>query len=43
VEKNPVFAPVLPTLDQIELLTEQRMVRMGYAKRSSLNVTMRRS
>ncbi|WP_349282485.1 hypothetical protein [Polaromonas hydrogenivorans] len=43
MKKNPVFAPVPATLDQIELLTEQRMVRMGYAKRSSFNVAMRRS
>jgi hypothetical protein len=41
VEKDPVFAPVARTLDQIELLAEQRMVGMGDAKRLSLKVAMR--
>jgi hypothetical protein len=43
VEPGPVLAPVLASHDQIEFLTEQRMVRVRHPKRSTLNVTMRRS
>ena len=38
---RPILAPVLPPLEQIELLPEQRVMRMRYAKRSSLNVPLR--
>jgi len=43
MEPGPVLAPVLPPHDQVELLAEQRMVRVRHPKRSALNVTMRRS
>lgn len=43
MEPGPVLTPVLATLDQIKFLAEQWMVRVGYAKRSTLNATMRRS
>jgi len=43
MEPRPVLAPVLATHDQIEFLAEQRMVWVCYPKRSTLNVTMRRS
>ena len=43
MEPSPVLAPVLATHDQIEFLAEQRMVRVCYPERSTLNVTMRRS
>ena len=43
VEPRPVLAPVLATHDQVELLSEQRMVRVRHPERSALNVTMRRS
>ena len=43
VEPGPVLAPVLATHDQIEFLPEQRMVCVRHPKRSTLNVTMRRS
>ena len=43
VKPRPVLAPVLPSLDQIELAPEQRVMPMRYTNRSSLNVRMRRS
>ena len=43
MEPCPVLAPVLPALDQIELASEQRVMRMRYTKRSSFNVRLRRS
>jgi hypothetical protein len=43
MEPCPVLAPVLASHDQVEQLTEQRMVRVRHPKRSTLNVTMRRS
>ena len=43
VEPGSVLAPVLPPHDQVEFLTEQRVVWMRYPERSSLNVSMRRS
>ena len=43
MKPGPVLAPVLPPHDQVEHLTEQRVVRMRHPKRSSLNVSMRRS
>ena len=43
MKPRPLLAPVLPSLDQIELVPEQRVMRMRYTKRSSLNVRMRRS
>jgi hypothetical protein len=43
MEPGPVLAPVLATHDQIEFLAEQRMVRVRHPKRSTFNVTMRRS
>ena len=43
MEPGPVLAPVLATHDQIEFLAEQRMVRVRHPKKSTLNVTMRRS
>lgn len=43
MEPGPVLAPVLATHDQIEFLAEQRMVGVRHPKRSTLNVTMRRS
>ena len=43
MEPGPVLAPVLATHDQVELLSEQRMVRVRHPERSALNVTMRRS
>ena len=43
MEPSPVLAPVLASHDQIEFLAEQRMVRVRHPKRSTLNVTMRRS
>ena len=43
MEPGPVLAPVLAPHDQVELLTEQRMVWGRHPKRSTLNVSMRRS
>jgi len=43
MEPGPVLAPVLPSHDQVEFLTEQRVMGMRHPKRSSLNVPMRRS
>ena len=43
MEPGPVLTPVLATLDQFELSTEERMVRVRHPKRSALTVTMRRS
>ena len=43
MKPGPVLAPVLPSLDQIEFLAEQRMVWVSYTESSSLNVPMRRS
>jgi hypothetical protein len=35
--------PVLATHDQVELLTEERVVRVGHPKQSSLDGSKRRS
>ncbi len=43
MEPGPVLTPVLAPHDQVELLTEQRMVWVCHPKRSTLNVSMRRS
>lgn len=43
MKPRPVLGPVLPSLDQIELAPEQRVMRMRYAKRSSFNLRLRRS
>ena len=43
VKPGPVLAPVLATHHQIEFLSKQRMVWMRHPKRSTLNVTRRRS
>jgi hypothetical protein len=43
MEPGPVLAPVLAPYDQIEFPTEQRMVRVRHPKRSTLNITLRRS
>ena len=43
MEPGPVLAPVLATHDQIEFLRVQRVMRVRHPKRSTFNVTMRRS
>ena len=43
MEPSPVLTPVLASHDQIEFLAEQRVVRVRHPKRSTFNVTMRRS
>jgi hypothetical protein len=43
LKPDPVFAPVLAVGNQLELLLEERMVRMCYSKTSNLNIAMRRT
>lgn len=43
MEPDPVLPPVLGANDQLEFLSEQRVVRVRYPERSALNVVKRRS
>lgn len=43
MKPGPALAPVLATHDQIEFPSEQRMVWTRHPKRSTVNVTVRRS
>jgi hypothetical protein len=43
MKPNPVLAPVLRAQDQVEFLTEQRVIRMSYPETLALNVANRRN